>query len=139
MTQQQIEQTLMATLGVRKVVWLGGGVHNDIDTNGHVDNLCCFIRPAVIALTWTDDVNDPQYPNSLDAFKRLSEATDARGRRFEIHKIYQPDPIYVTQADTEDLDPPEHEEVTNEGLASACGDGDEPPGGLRASGSRRRT
>ena len=28
--------------------------------NGHVDNLACFIRPGVVALSWCDDVNDPQ-------------------------------------------------------------------------------
>ena len=28
--------------------------------NGHVDNLACFIRPGVVALSWCDDINDPQ-------------------------------------------------------------------------------
>ena len=28
--------------------------------NGHVDNLACFIRPGVVALSWCEDVNDPQ-------------------------------------------------------------------------------
>lgn len=33
---------------------------DDAITNGHVDNLACFVRPGVVALSWTDDVNDPQ-------------------------------------------------------------------------------
>lgn len=33
---------------------------DDAITNGHVDNLACFVRPGVVALSWTDDENDPQ-------------------------------------------------------------------------------
>ena len=28
--------------------------------NGHVDNMCCFIRPGVVALAWSDNEDDPQ-------------------------------------------------------------------------------
>ena len=28
--------------------------------NGHVDNMACFIRPGVIAISWTEDKTDPQ-------------------------------------------------------------------------------
>ena len=27
---------------------------------GHVDNMCCFIRPGVVALAWSDNPDDPQ-------------------------------------------------------------------------------
>ncbi len=27
---------------------------------GHVDNMCCFIRPGVVALAWSDNEDDPQ-------------------------------------------------------------------------------
>ena len=27
---------------------------------GHVDNFCCFVRPGVVLLAWTDDKDDPQ-------------------------------------------------------------------------------
>ena len=52
-------------------------MYND-ETSGHVDNLCCFLEPGVVALTWTDDRTDPQYEISLDALQRLDDATDAR-------------------------------------------------------------
>jgi agmatine deiminase len=53
----------------------------------------------VVALTWTEDRGDPQYEISADAYRRLRGARDARGRRLEVHKIHQPDPITMTAAE----------------------------------------
>jgi agmatine deiminase len=103
LSREEIEETLKENLNVEKVIWLGRGVYND-ETNGHVDNICCFIRPGVVALTWTDDVNDPQYEISADAYQRLSKAVDARGRKLEIHKIHQPNPILITREESEGVD-----------------------------------
>ena len=74
------------------------------ETDGHVDNLCCFVRPGVVALTWTDDTSDPQHDISLDAYERLKSATDAKGRKLEIHKIHQPDPITITEKESAGVD-----------------------------------
>jgi agmatine deiminase len=75
LSRSDIERMLCDYLGIEKVIWLGKGVYRDDDTNGHIDNLCCFVRPGVVALTWTDNTSDPQHAISLDAFQRLSEAT----------------------------------------------------------------
>ena len=85
------------------MIWLGAGVYND-ETSGHVDNLCCFVRPGVVALTWTDDSDDPQHAISQDAYERLSAARDARGRALEIHRIHQPDPVLITAAESQGVD-----------------------------------
>lgn len=103
LTREQIEANLKAWLGVQTVIWLGKGVHED-ETDGHVDNLCCFARPGELCLTWTDDRRDPQYAISRDAFERLSEARDAKGRRFRIHKLYQPGPLYMTKEEAAGID-----------------------------------
>jgi len=103
LTREEIEQALQKYLNVEKVLWLGKGVYRD-ETSGHVDNLCCFIRPGVVALTWTDDTSDPQYEISLDAYERLESATDAKGRKLEIHKIHQPDPITITEEESAGVD-----------------------------------
>jgi agmatine deiminase len=96
--RREIEERLERYLGVRKVIWLGRGVFND-ETDGHVDNLCCFVRPGVVCLTWTNDRRDPQYRISRDAHARLRSARDAQGRRFTIHKLQQPGPLYMTAAE----------------------------------------
>jgi len=103
LSQAEIEEYLRQYLNVERIIWLERGVYQD-ETSGHVDNLCCFVRPAVVALTWTDDQSDPQHDISAQAYEQLRAATDARGRKFEIHKIYQPKPIHITHEESEDID-----------------------------------
>ncbi|KAE8721528.1 Agmatine deiminase [Hibiscus syriacus] len=88
MTKEQIEDELKAYLGVKKVIWLPRGLYGDDDTNGHIDNLCCFAKPGVILLSWIDDETDPQYERSMEAFTFLSNETDACGRKLEIIKLH---------------------------------------------------
>ena len=95
LSREQIEKYLREYTGAAKILWLGEGVYND-ETNGHVDNLACFLRPGLVALTWTDDHNDPQHSISKDAYDRLTKFTDAKGRRLEVLKIHQPDPVMIT-------------------------------------------
>jgi agmatine deiminase len=101
--RDEIERGLRHFLGVETVIWLGRGVHSD-ETDGHVDNLCCFVRPGVVALTWTDDQHDPQHAISLDARRRLEAATDARGRSLEVHVLHQPGPLYMTEEEARGRD-----------------------------------
>lgn len=68
----------------------------DDDTNGHIDNMCCFVRPGVVFLSWTDDEKDPQFERSMEALSVLSSATDAKGRKFQIIKLHVPGPLYMT-------------------------------------------
>lgn len=94
--RREIEGCLREYLNVETIIWLGQGVFND-ETSGHVDNLCCFVRPGVVALTWTDDPADPQYAISQEAYRRLAKAVDAGGRRLEVVKLHQPDPVLITE------------------------------------------
>jgi agmatine deiminase len=94
----QIESLLERYLGVREIVWLGRGVFND-ETDGHVDNLCCFVRPGEVVLTWCDDPEDPQYDISRAAWEALVKAKDARGRRLKIHRLLQPGPLYRSESE----------------------------------------
>ncbi len=103
LSRAEIEQHLQDYLGVKHIIWLKRGVYED-ETDGHVDNLCCFVKPGAVALTWTDDRGDPQYERSAEAYDRLRCAKDARGRPLEIHKIHQPEPMYMTAEEAAGLD-----------------------------------
>ncbi|CAL5438426.1 unnamed protein product [Camellia sinensis] len=50
-------------------------IKSDDDTNGHIDNLCYFVKPGVALLSWTNDESDPQYERSVEAFSVLSHVT----------------------------------------------------------------
>jgi agmatine deiminase len=99
----QLEIMLHEYLGISSVIWLGKGVVDD-ETDGHVDNLCCFARPGEVVLTWTDNKRDPQYRVSHDAYERLMGARDAQGRRLKVHKLQQPGPLYRTREQAQDID-----------------------------------
>lgn len=102
MSRKQIEAALRAYLGVSTIIWLDKGVFND-ETDGHIDELACFVRPGEVVLAWTDDKRDPQYAISLDAWERLNDARDARGRRLKVHKLEIPGPLYMTAKEAKGL------------------------------------
>jgi agmatine deiminase len=95
LSRGQIERLLLEYLGAEKVLWLGRGTCND-ETDGHVDNLACFVRPGVVLLTWSEDESDPQHAISREALERLQTARDARGRSIEIVRLPSPGPMTIT-------------------------------------------
>ncbi|XP_020522677.1 agmatine deiminase isoform X2 [Amborella trichopoda] len=97
LSKEQIENELKAYLGVRKVIWLPRGLYGDDDTNGHVDNMCCFVKPGVVVLAWTDDERDPQYSRSVEAYTILTSSTDGCGRNLEVIKLHVPEPLFMTE------------------------------------------
>jgi agmatine deiminase len=92
LSREQIEGRLRAYLNVDQIIWLPRGVYED-ETDGHVDNLCCFARPGVVILSWTDEPDDPVHTICREAHGILSQARDARGRALEIHTVHQPGPL----------------------------------------------
>lgn len=103
MTKQKMETLLEEYLNVKKVIWLPRGLYLD-ETGGHVDNICCFVRPGVVTLAWTNDESDPQYEISKEAYDILSTSTDASSSRLSVHKIEQPNPIYISQEESDNVD-----------------------------------
>jgi len=102
-SQAEIEAILADYLKIDRFIWLNRGIYND-ETNGHVDNICCFIRPGVVALSWTEDKSDPQYDISQENYEILQKTVDAKGRKLEIHKIHQPNPILITETESQGVD-----------------------------------
>ena len=86
LSRRDIEEKLCDYLGCEKVIWLRDGIDPD-ETNGHIDDVACFIRPGEVACIWTDDPQNPFYQPAHDAYDTLSQATDAKGRRLKVHKL----------------------------------------------------
>ncbi len=103
LTKEEIEEMLCEYLNVSKVLWLKEGIYND-ETNGHVDNMCNFVRPGEVVLAWTEDKNDPQYQRSMEAYEYLTSQTDAKGRNIIVHKLLTPSPVLITKEESEDVD-----------------------------------
>jgi agmatine deiminase len=93
--RRDVERYLQAYLGVSQVIWLGRGVVND-ETDGHIDELACFVRPGHVCLSWTERRRDPQYAISHDAWERLNDARDARGRRLTVTRLPMPGPLHMS-------------------------------------------
>ncbi|MBN2794011.1 MAG: agmatine deiminase [Clostridia bacterium] len=101
--QEAIEDMLKDYLGVEKVLWLENGIYLD-ETNEHVDNIIHYCAPGVVALAWTDDENDPQYPYSKSAYDYLTSETDAKGRKLKIYKLHIPNEVLITKEESEGVD-----------------------------------
>jgi len=95
LTREEIEEQLRTYLNVEKVVWLGKGIDPD-ETNGHVDDVACFVKPGVVLAGITDDRDDWRYQLLQDNLRTLQEATDARGRKLEIHTVPMPAIMEIT-------------------------------------------
>jgi agmatine deiminase len=96
LTREEIADLLRQYLVVDTVIWLKRGICND-ESNGHVDNTCCFVRPGEVLLAWTDDAADPQHGISVENLEILEAAVDAQGRRLIVHRMPMPDPLHVMQ------------------------------------------
>jgi agmatine deiminase len=88
-TEAQIEAALAASLGVKRVLWLGEGLLND-HTDGHVDNLARFVAPGVAACPIAFGRRDPNAAVYDETARRLSQMTDARGAPLQVMRIASP-------------------------------------------------
>jgi len=83
------EAVLAASLGARKLVWLGNGLLND-HTDGHVDNLARFVAPGVVACPIAFGLDDPNADVYDAAARALAGASDAQGRRLRLVRVPSP-------------------------------------------------
>ncbi|MDQ3906939.1 MAG: agmatine deiminase family protein [Acidobacteriota bacterium] len=89
LSREEIEEYLSDYLNVSKVIWLGEGIVGD-DTDGHIDDIARFVDERTIVCAVEDDPTDPNYDLLQDNLRRLSRATDAQGRPFEIATLPMP-------------------------------------------------
>jgi agmatine deiminase len=73
LSREQIEQQLIDDLGVERVVWLGQGLVEDRDTDGHVDLIAAFTKPGEVLLQTVAEGN-PNFDNCRENVARLQDA-----------------------------------------------------------------
>jgi agmatine deiminase len=73
LTRAQIEHELEQHLGVTKVVWLGQGLVEDRDTDGHVDLIAAFTPDRSVLLQQVPDDN-PNAENQRENRRRAEES-----------------------------------------------------------------
>ena len=121
LNKEEIENRLKEYLGAEKVIWLPNGIYND-ETDGHVDNICAFIRPGEVVLAWTDDEDDPQYALSKEDLDVLEAETDAKGRKIKVHKLPIPEKhVFIKEEDLKgyEFEEGEDEREVGERLAAS--------------------
>ena len=92
----EIERELKRTLGVEKIIWFPGVRDKDV-TDAHVDSLVRFLRPGIVLLNRPAPGSTPdEWSRSSDQAKSILEKeTDAKGNKFTIIEIHEPDPDEV--------------------------------------------
>ncbi len=89
LSKQQIEEMLCSYLNCSKVLWLKDGIDPQ-ETNGHIDDVACFVRPGEVACIFTDREQSPFYETARQIYEQLSHMTDAKGRRLKVHRVCCP-------------------------------------------------
>jgi agmatine deiminase len=73
LSREEIEETLRARLGVQRILWLGMGLVEDRDTDGHVDLIAAFTRPGHVLLQTVPPEN-PNFEHCEENRRRLADA-----------------------------------------------------------------
>jgi agmatine deiminase len=73
LSREQIEDALREHLAAQRIVWLGHGLLEDRDTDGHVDLIAAFTGPGAVLLQAVDRDN-PNFENCEQNRERLRAA-----------------------------------------------------------------
>jgi agmatine deiminase len=89
----QIETLVLEQLGASAMIWLQQGLKDD-DTDGHIDEIACFVKPGVVLALVGSDSGDVDYAPLQNNLSILRNAVDARGRKLGIITLEQPEVVY---------------------------------------------
>jgi agmatine deiminase len=84
LSREELERGLHEYLGIEQVIWLGLGLVEDTETDGHVDNVVEYVAPGVVLAQTVSDRSNPNYALLQENLRRLKSARDARGRQLDV-------------------------------------------------------
>lgn len=94
LSQTEIEQYLSDYLSIDNIIWLDRGLVGD-ETDGHVDEIACFLAPGKVLCLITEDKTDPNYEILQENLQLLRASRDAGHRPLEVYTIEQPPATYL--------------------------------------------
>ncbi len=94
LTSEQIEQYLKDYYGVQQVLWLEDGIVGD-DTDGHIDDICRFVREDTVLTVIEHQRSDANYSILQKNRKDLEAMRLPDGKPLEIIELPMPRPYYM--------------------------------------------
>lgn len=88
-SKAEVEAELKERLGLRKIIWLPGIKGKDI-TDAHVDFYARFVKPGVVIANLDNDPESYDYKVTRAHLQILENATDADGRKLQVHTVSPP-------------------------------------------------
>ncbi|WP_322616688.1 agmatine deiminase family protein [Pseudomonas sp. BIC9C] len=88
-SKADVEEELKERLGLRKIIWLPGIKGKDI-TDAHVDFYARFVKPGVVIANLDNDPESYDYKVTRAHLEILENATDADGRKLQVHTLSPP-------------------------------------------------
>ncbi len=85
LSKEEIENNLKEYLNINKIIWLKNGT--DEGTDGHVDNIACFVKSGTVLALSCKDRNDPFYERINENLEILRTSTDNKGRKLNVIEI----------------------------------------------------
>ncbi|WP_223668903.1 agmatine deiminase family protein [Kangiella shandongensis] len=89
MSKSAIEKKLLDAFGGREIIWLERGLFGDEDTDGHIDNIACFVDSHTIL---SQKVSQPNSENDIIYDKNRRIIQD---HGFDLIEIHEPESRYL--------------------------------------------
>ena len=90
MSREEVESELASMLGLDTLIWLPWGLIEDLDTDGHVDNVCTFVRPGVVLAHGAgDNPSQPNYARMSANLAVLRSSLDTAGVPLDVIEVPQ--------------------------------------------------
>ncbi len=86
LTKEEAAEALCNALGVDNVVWLPGDP-DDIETDGHIDGIACFLEPGKVLVEICPAKGTARYDNMQANLDAVRNAKDANGKAFDVVTI----------------------------------------------------
>jgi agmatine deiminase len=90
--REDYENVFRDYLGIKTVIWLGGGIVGD-DTHGHVDDISRFVAPDTVVTVVENNSSDANYAALQENVRRLRAAMDQDGKPLRVIELPMPRPV----------------------------------------------